>query len=68
MKAVTGTLHKLHEGTFGAHLGENKTLYRVKESFYWPGHLDDLESAVKLVLPVQPGRTRVREAGLHFGM
>ena len=61
-------VQQLHEGAFGAHLGGNKTLYRLKERFYWPGHSDDVRMWLKLVLPVQLGRTRVREARPHFRM
>ena len=35
-------VQQLHAGAFGAHLGENKTLSRLKERFYWPGHSDDV--------------------------
>ena len=31
-------LKKVHEGTIGGHLGEEKTLQKRKERFYWPGH------------------------------
>ena len=40
-------VQQLHEGAFGAHLGENKTLYRLKERFYWPGHSDDVRKWCK---------------------
>ena len=36
-------VQQLHEGAFGAHLGENKTLYWLKERFYWPGHSDGVK-------------------------
>ena len=32
----------LHEGALGGHLGEEKTLARLKERFYWPGHYKDV--------------------------
>ena len=37
-------LHKVHNAPSGGHLGEAKTLNRLQERFYWPGHVD----AVKL--------------------
>ena len=40
-------MQQLHEGAFGAHLGENKTLYQLKERFYWPGHSDDVKKWCK---------------------
>eukprot|EP00731_Ephydatia_muelleri_P011775 Em0006g669a len=40
-------MQQLHEGAFGAHLGENKTLYQLRERFYWPGHSDDVRNWYK---------------------
>lgn len=35
-------LADLHEGTLGGHLGMDKTLSRLKERFFWPGHYNDV--------------------------
>ena len=35
-------LRDLHEGVTGGHLGEVKTLSKLKERFYWPGHYNDV--------------------------
>lgn len=35
-------LKDLHEGTVGGHLGTDKTLSRLRERFYWPGHYNDV--------------------------
>ena len=35
-------LRELHEGTVGGHLGQEKTLEKLKERFYWPGHWTDV--------------------------
>ncbi len=35
-------LTDLHEGALGGHLGVDKTLARLKERFYWPGHHNDV--------------------------
>ena len=35
-------LRQLHEGPCGGHFGEDKTLHRLRERFYWPGHQKDV--------------------------
>ena len=34
-------LKELHEGTLSGHLGAAKTIGKLKERFYWPGHYND---------------------------
>ena len=33
-------LKELHEGTGRGHLGQDKTLNKLKERYYWPGHFN----------------------------
>ena len=35
-------LEDLHEGVLGGHLGQEKTLGRLQERFYWPGYHNDV--------------------------
>ena len=37
-------LKEAHEGISGGHLGQEKTLYRLKERFYWPGHFNEVRN------------------------
>ena len=37
-------LRDLHEGVTGGHLGETKVLEKLKERFYWPGHVGDVKN------------------------
>ena len=34
----------MHEGVLGGHLGQEKTLQRVKERYYWPGLFTDVRT------------------------
>ena len=36
-------LKELHEGSLGGHLSTDKTLWKLKERFYWPGHYRDVQ-------------------------
>ena len=36
-------LQDVHGGTMAAHLGEDKTMARLKERYYWPGHYNDVK-------------------------
>ena len=35
-------LRELHKGAMGGHLGTEKTLWKLKERFYWPGHYTEV--------------------------
>ena len=35
-------LQELHEGSLSGHLGAEKTLGKLKERFYWPGHYNNV--------------------------
>ena len=35
-------LSDVHSGAVGGHLREDKTLNRLRERFYWPGHTEDV--------------------------
>ncbi|KAL5475516.1 hypothetical protein EMCRGX_G025342 [Ephydatia muelleri] len=37
-------LAELHEGVTGGHLGQEKTLMKLKERFYWPGHWNNVQN------------------------
>ena len=41
-KFRTDILKHLHEGVTGGRLGQDKTLHKLKERFYWPGHYNDI--------------------------
>uniref|UniRef100_A0A5S6Q6P2 RNA-directed DNA polymerase n=1 Tax=Trichuris muris TaxID=70415 RepID=A0A5S6Q6P2_TRIMR len=45
---MTGeVLHELHGGVLSGHLGERKTIGRVRERFYWPGYCRDVTEWVR---------------------
>ena len=33
-----------HQGISGGHLGQEKTLHRIKQRFYWPGYFNDVRN------------------------
>ena len=35
-------LEQVHAGSVGRHLGQSKTLQKLKDRFYWPGHYNDV--------------------------
>lgn len=39
-------MHQLHAGVVGGHLGEIKTLSKLKQHYYWPGHHQDVHNFV----------------------
>ena len=41
-KICLDILKELHEGVIGGHLGQEKTVSKLKERFYWPGHYNDV--------------------------
>ena len=40
---MTVVLLDVHEGVLGGHLGVDKSLGKLKERFYWPGHYNDVQ-------------------------
>ena len=37
-------MYGVHEGIGGGHLGVEKSVVKLKERFYWPGHYNDIKS------------------------
>uniref|UniRef100_A0A1X7TH70 Integrase zinc-binding domain-containing protein n=1 Tax=Amphimedon queenslandica TaxID=400682 RepID=A0A1X7TH70_AMPQE len=35
-------LKQIHAGSVGGHLGQSKTLQKLRDQFYWPGHYNDV--------------------------
>ena len=50
-------LKEMHEGTLGGLLGEEKTLARTRESFYWPGYYDGVSNYIKICRPCAQWKT-----------
>lgn len=43
----TAVLKECHDETTAGHFGIRKTLYRIKQSYYWPNIIEDVKSYVK---------------------
>ena len=41
-------LTELHSTALGGHLGEEKTLGRIRDQFYWPGYHNDVQDWCKM--------------------
>ena len=50
-------LAEIHEGQLGGHLGEEKTLAKLKERFYWPGHYNDVRDWCRTCAPCAARKT-----------
>ena len=50
-------LKETHEGSMGGHLGEDKTLARIRERFYWPGYHDEVSSYCKTCVQCSQRKT-----------
>ena len=37
-------VREAHQGISGGHLGQEKTLHRIKQRFYWPGYFNDVRN------------------------
>uniref|UniRef100_A0A5S6R0G6 RNA-directed DNA polymerase n=1 Tax=Trichuris muris TaxID=70415 RepID=A0A5S6R0G6_TRIMR len=44
---IPQVLHQCHAAATAGHLGEEKTLARVREQFYWPGYRADVKRYIK---------------------
>ena len=52
-------LNSLHSGVAGGQLGEEKTLERFQERFYWPGHTEDVHKWCQQCLQCAQRKTPV---------
>ena len=50
-------LEEVHAGVVGGHLGQEKTLARLKERFHWPGHFKDVSDWCKTCVPCATRKT-----------
>ena len=55
-----------HEGTVGGHLGQDKTLHRVKQRFYWPGHFNDIRNWCRSCSSCTARKTPAPSNELHW--
>ena len=55
-------LADLHEGMLGGHFGMEKTLARLKEHFYWPGHYNDVQTWCRTCGPCASRKTPTPKA------
>ena len=37
-------MYGIHEGIGGGHFGVEKSVAKLKEQFYWPGHYNDVKN------------------------
>ena len=40
----TDILHEIRQGACSGHLGQENSLGKLKERFYWPGHFNDIHN------------------------
>lgn len=60
-------LEEVHAGALGGHLGEDKTLCKLKERYYWPGHWTDVQQWCRTCSTCATRKTAApkRKASLH---
>ena len=63
----TKVLHDIHEGVVGGHLGVDKSLGKLKERFYWPGHYNDVKQwCATYMQAVLPGSLESQLEEAHY--
>ena len=50
---VSDILHHFHEGRFAAHLGVSRTIFRLKQQFYWPTLAHDAKEYIRTCVSCQ---------------